>query len=139
MQTHGCKNMKIVHRTGKRKSAIAKATLKPGTGKVRINNKMLDTIEPKIARARIQEPLLLAGDIIPGINIDVRVTGGGYMSQSEAARLAIARALAKYSRRLEKIFLNYDRHLLVADVRRKELHKPNTSKSARAKRQKSYR
>jgi len=131
--------MKIIHCAGKRKSAIAKATLKPGTGKVRINNKMLDTVEPKIVRARIQEPLLLAEDIVSGIDINVRVTGGGYMAQSEAARLAIARALAKHSKKLEKIFLNYDRHLLVADVRRKEPHKPNTSKSARAKRQKSYR
>ena len=131
--------MKTIHCAGKRKCAIAKATLKEGTGKVRINNKMLDTITPRIARARIEEPLLLAGDAAAKVNINVVVNGGGYMAQSEAARLAIARALAKYNKRLEKVFLEYDRHLLVMDIRRKEARKPNTSKSARSKRQKSYR
>lgn len=131
--------MKIINTAGKRKSSIAKATLKPGKGRVRINSIMLAVLEPEIARMKLQEPLMLAGDIAKDVDIKVRVTGGGYMAQAEAARLAIARALVKYNKKLEKPFLEYDRHLLVADVRRKEPHKPNTSKSARAKRQKSYR
>jgi len=131
--------MKIIIAAGKRKSAIAKATIKPGKGRVRINNKLLAVIEPKIVQMKLQEPLLLAGDIAKDIDIKIRVSGGGYIAQAEAARLAIARALVKYNKKLEKPFLEYDRHLLVADVRRKEPHKPNTSKSARAKRQKSYR
>jgi small subunit ribosomal protein S9 len=131
--------MKMITAAGKRKSAIAKATIKPGKGRVRINNKILAVHEPKMARMKLEEPLILAGDIAKDIDIKISVAGGGYIAQAEAARLAVARALVKYNKKLEKTFLEYDRHLLVADVRRKEPHKPNTSKSARAKRQKSYR
>ena len=130
---------KIIHCSGKRKSAVARATLKPGKGKVRVNNKMVNTINPKIARLKIQEPLIIAGPIATAVDINVNVMGGGCVSQAEAARLAIARALVKFDKKLEKGFLNYDRQLLVADVRRKEPRKPNTSSGARAKRQKSYR
>ena len=82
---------------------------------------------------------MLAGDLANGVDIHVSVNGGGFNAQAEAARLAIARALVKHSKKLEKVFLTYDRHLLVADVRRKETRKPNTHGKARAKRQKSYR
>ena len=131
--------VKIVHISGKRKRAIAKATLRPGKGVVRINNQLLDNYEPKLARLRLKEPLILAGDAAKTVNINIKVSGGGCVTQAEAARLAIARALVHSSKKLEKIFLNYDRHLLVADVRRKETHKPNRHGKARAKRQKSYR
>jgi len=130
---------KIIHCAGKRKRAVAKATLNPGKGIVRINNQLLDNYEPKLARLRLREPLILAGDITKNVDIIVRVNGGGCNAQAEAARLAIARSLVQHSKKLEKVFLNYDRHLLVADVRRKEPRKPNTHGKARAKRQKSYR
>jgi small subunit ribosomal protein S9 len=131
--------VKIIHCAGKRKQAIAKATLKSGKGIVRINNRLLDNYEPKLARLKLQEPLILAGDSAKNVDINIRVSGGGYSAQAEAARLAIARALVQSSKKLEKVFLNYDRHLLVADIRRKETHKPNRHGKARAKRQKSYR
>jgi small subunit ribosomal protein S9 len=131
--------MKTIHMSGKRKTAIARATLNEGSGKVRINNRLIDVYEPRIARMKLREPVLLAGEIMNKVNIDVRVMGGGPTSQAEAARLAIARVLAKHNKKLEEVFLKYDRHLLVADVRRKETHKPNRHGKARAKRQKSYR
>jgi len=130
---------KIIHCSGKRKSSIARATIKPGTGKIRINNKSAEIISPITAKLKIQEPVIIAGPIAKSVDISVDVKGGGYNSQAEAARLAIARALVQYDKKLEKNFLDYDRQLLVADVRRKEPKKPNTSKGARAKRQKSYR
>lgn len=132
--------MKVVHTSGKRKRAIARATLKQGKGKIKINKQLLETIEPSLARLKIREPLILAGELGKNVNIDVSVIGGGTMAQAEASRLAIARALVEFSKdaKLEKTFLDYDRQLLVADVRRKEVNKPNRSK-ARAKRQKSYR
>jgi len=129
---------KIIHTSGKRKRSVARATLKPGTGLVRINKKPLDIYQPKMARLKLREPLILAGNISHEINVSINVKGGGIMSQTEAARLALSRALVKYHKKLEKVFLDYDRHLLIADVRRKESCKPNISK-ARAKRQKSYR
>ena len=129
---------KIIHVSGKRKTAIARVTLKQGNGVVKINHRLISTVKPEALRMRIEEPMILAGDIT-GIDISVNVMGGGSTSQAEAARLAIARALAKHSKKLEKVFANYDRHLLVADVRRKETSKPNRHGKARAKKQKSYR
>jgi len=131
--------MKVVHVSGRRKQAIARATLKPGAGVVRINSKLLNTISPKIYQMRIQEPITIAGDRAAGVNIDVVVKGGGIASQADAARLAIARALVALNKDLQKEFLEYDRTLLIADIRMKETHKPNCHGKARAKRQKSYR
>ena len=131
---------KAIHISGKRKKAIARAILKDGSGKVRINKISLDNYQPKILRMRLSEPLILAGDIINKLDIDVDVKGGGIAGQANAARLAIARALVEYSKgdKLRNVLLQYDRQLLVADVRQAEPSKPNDSKP-RAKRQKSYR
>lgn len=132
--------MKVVHVSGKRKRAIARATIKQGVGKVRINHVLLQNYTPTMARQKLEEPLVLAGDVPRTVDINVNVNGGGIASQAEASRLVIAKALIQWTKdkKLESQFLNYDRHLLVADVRRKETRKPNDSK-ARAKRQKSYR
>jgi small subunit ribosomal protein S9 len=91
---------------------------------------------------KIQEPLKLAENILGKINFDVAidVSGGGEKGQIEAARLALARAIVEFSKskELTETFLNYDRNLLIADVRRKEMYKPGDSK-ARKKRQSSKR
>ncbi|MCX8147550.1 MAG: 30S ribosomal protein S9 [Candidatus Woesearchaeota archaeon] len=130
---------KGVHVSGKRKTAIARATLRPGKGIIKINNIFLERYGNHIARMKIMEPLLIAGDIAKNVDIDVKVNGGGVMSGAEAVRLAIGRALAEYGgKEIKQKFLDYDWTLLVADVRFKEQRKPNDSK-ARAKRQKSYR
>ena len=131
--------MKVINVSGKRKRAVARATLKEGSGKVKINGVPVELIEPEMARTRLKEPLILAEDTANNVDIDVNVFGGGNMGQSEAARLTIAKALALYNKKLEKIFSDYDRHLLIADVRRKETRKPNRHSKARAKVQKSYR
>ena len=130
--------MKLINTTGKRKTAIARAVLKPGKGIVRINSRLLDIYEPKMYKMKIQEPLILAQDIAKKVDIAVNVQGGGEMSQAEASRVAIGKALAQFSPSLKKTFLDYDRALLIADIRRKEQYKPNDSK-ARAKRQFSKR
>ena len=133
--------MKNIIAVGKRKRAIARATLREGKGKIRINHLLLDIYEPKLARLKLREPLLLAGDVVNKVDIDINVLGGGVNSQAEASRLAIAKALVEYtkSERLKETFLKYDRNLLVADVRRKEPAKPNRHGQARSKVQKSYR
>jgi len=133
--------MKIVHASGKRKKAVARATLKEGKGKIKINNIPLDLYEPKLARLKLREPLILAGDAVNKLDIDVNVKGGGINSQADASRLAIAKALVEHAKggKLKEKFLAYDRNLLVADVRRKEVSKPNRHGQARAKVQKSYR
>ncbi|HSU73278.1 MAG TPA: 30S ribosomal protein S9 [Candidatus Binatia bacterium] len=131
--------MKTIIASGKRKTAVARANLSPGAGVVRVNSALLETIRPEFHQLKMREPLLIAKDVAKHVNIDVIVHGGGQNSQSEAVRLAIAKALSQFDKKLHKEFLSYDRQLLVADVRQKETHKPNCHGKARAKRQTSYR
>ena len=127
--------------SGKRKTAIAKAIIEEGSGKITINNIPHENLS-EFKKLLIQEPIEITKETInnTNFNIKVKVKGGGQQSQIEAARLAIGKAIIKFtkSEELKKAFLNYDRNLLIADVRRKETYKPNDSK-ARKKRQKSYR
>ena len=131
--------MKNIIASGKRKTAVARVVLSHGAGVVRVNSALLSTITPEFHQLKMREPLILAGDVSNKVNLDVQVHGGGQNSQSEAVRLAIAKALSQFDKKLHKEFLSYDRQLLVADVRQKETHKPNCHGKARAKRQKSYR
>lgn len=135
------KEKKISITSGKRKRAIAKAIIKDGTGIIRINKMLLDNYNPKIARLKLREPLILAENAAEKVDIDIDVRGGGVNSQAEAARLALAKALVIHSKgdSLRDTFLEYDRNFLVADVRYKETHKPNRHGKARAKVAKSYR
>ncbi|MBT4935684.1 30S ribosomal protein S9 [Candidatus Woesearchaeota archaeon] len=129
----------IIHAQGSRKQAVARAVLyQDGKGNVIINNQKLEQYGNDVSRLRISEPLVLMGAKAKSVNINVTVNGGGMNGQADAIRLAIARALVQHDPKLKKEFTEYDRLLLVADVRRKEVCKPNDSK-ARAKRQKSYR
>ena len=132
---------KVIQTTGTRKRSVARATLVAGKGKVMVNDRLLEAYEPELARLRMQEPLILAGEMAKEVNIKVNVFGGGIQSSADASRLAIAKALVQHAGKTSKLkeeFLAYDRQLLVADVRFKEPCKPNVSK-ARKKRQKSYR
>ena len=133
--------VKPVQVSGRRKAAIARATISKGTGIVKVNNIPLSLVEPKFNRMKIEEPLLLAGKLASDVNVQISVMGGGPSGQADAIRLAIARGLVEYSKdeTLRATLLNYDRQLLVADVRRREMRKPNNRGKARSKRQKSYR
>ena len=127
--------------SGKRKTAVARAILTEGTGKIFLNDKKYEFLQI-FNRLKIQEPLKIAENILGKINFDVEISikGGGEKSQIDAARIALSKAIVEFSgsKELENAFLNYDRNLLVADVRRKEAYKPGDSK-ARKKRQTSYR
>ena len=127
--------------SGKRKTSVARAILTEGVGKVSVNNQDHNALG-LFDKLRIQEPLKIAEHVLGKLNFDVKLTikGGGEKSQIEAARLALARAIVEFSKSkdLEKAYIEYDRNLLVADVRRKEAYKPGDSK-ARSKRQSSKR
>jgi len=127
--------------SGKRKTAIARATVRVGKGRVRINNVPVEIYEPKIARDKILEPLLLAGDNVwKQLDIDIKVSGGGFMGQAEAVRTAVARALFRWTKssHLQTVFTEYDRTMIAGDPRRREPKKAG-GPGARAKDQKSYR
>ena len=131
---------KIILTSGKRKTAIARAVIRPGKGRIRRNKIPLEIWEPKLARDKIMEPLMLAGDAWKEVDIDVKVQGGGFMGQAEAARMAIARGLLKWTKssHLKTLFITYDRTMLAGDPRRKEMKKFG-GPGARARDQKSYR
>ncbi|MFQ6068569.1 MAG: 30S ribosomal protein S9 [Candidatus Bathyarchaeia archaeon] len=132
---------KVITISGKRKTAIARATIRAGKGRIRVNNVPLEIFEPEIARQKMMEPFLQVGDELrKQIDVNIKVSGGGFMGQAEAARMAIARGLVKWtkSKRLQSIFSKYDRTMLAGDPRRKEPKKFG-GPGARAKRQKSYR
>ena len=132
---------KVLVVSGKRKTAIAKAVVKPGIGRIRINKTPIEILEPEIAREKIMEPLLQAGDDVwKQMDIDIKVSGGGYMGQAEAARMALANAILKWTKstHLRTVFVDYDRTMIVGDARRKEPKKFG-GPGARARDQKSYR
>jgi small subunit ribosomal protein S9 len=132
---------KVLVVSGKRKTAVARAVVRPGAGRIRINMTPLEIYEPEVAREKIMEPLTQAGDEVwKQLDIDVKVSGGGYMGQAEAARMTIANALLKWTKspQLRKAFVKYDRTIIVGDARRKEPKKFG-GPGARARDQKSYR
>lgn len=120
---------KILIAVGTRKRAIARAVIREGTGKIRINSRPLELIEPRYKNMRVREPLVLAGDIANKVDINVTVTGGGIWGQADAVRTAIANALVEWSRdeSLKQTYIEYDRSILISDPRRTEPHKPSRS------------
>ncbi len=132
---------KLILTSGKRKTAIARAVIKEGKGKVRVNGVPVELWEPELARLTIMEPMILAGKkYMDKVNVNIKVKSGGFMGQAQAARIALARALDRYFQdpELHAKFIAYDRTMLVGDSRRSEPKKFG-GPSARARKQKSYR
>jgi len=132
--------MKIVNSSGKRKTAIARATISEGKGRIRVNKKPIEIIEPEFVRLKMTEPLEFAANVLPNVDIDVNVHGGGIFGQAGAVRTAIARGLVDWTNdtSLRDALAQYDRSLLVNDTRYK-LPKKFGGTGARKRRQKSYR
>ena len=129
--------MKIVNSSGKRKTAIARATIREGKGRIRINKKPIEILEPELIRLKMSEPLDFAGNVVLSIDIDVNVHGGGIFGQAGAVRTAIARGLVEWTNdmALRDAMATYDRSLLVNDTRYK-LPKKFGGRGARKRRQK---
>jgi small subunit ribosomal protein S9 len=135
------KSKKVLVLSGKRKTAIARATVRLGKGRIRINNVPLEIFEPKLARDKILEPLFLVEEKVwKEVDINVKVSGGGFMGQAEAVRMAIAKGLLKWTKstRLRTTLRDYDRTMIAGDPRRSEPKKFG-GPGARARDQKSYR
>lgn len=130
----------IVLATGKRKAAVARATVRKGAGRVWVNDRPLELVEPELVRQKIQEPLLMVGDRTRNLDVTVEIRGGGIVGQASAARTAVARGLLDWLKdaELRESFKRYDRSLIVNDPRRKLPKRPG-GRGARARRQKSYR
>jgi len=114
--------------------------VKQGIGRVRINGVPVEIWPIEMARLKMMEPLTLAGKLSSQVDIDVSVSGGGFMGQASAVRMAIARGLLEYfqDQNLYRLFSVYDESMIKGDHRRTEPKKPGL-KHARSKRQKAYR
>ena len=141
------KGKKVVHTSGKRKTAVARATVKAGKGRVRVNSEPIEIMQPALSRRKAMEPLIIADamDRLSKVDINILTHGGGVMGQTDAIRTAIARGLVHYNGGAEGLdeelrdeYLRFDRSLLVNDPRRKE-PKHQLGRGARRKKQKSYR
>ncbi|KAG9668407.1 ribosomal protein S9, partial [Aureobasidium melanogenum] len=131
---------------GKKKTATAVAHCKQGQGLIKVNGQPISLVQPEILRFKVYEPILILGlDKFAGVDIRVRVSGGGHTSQVYAIRQAIAKSIIAYYQKfvdehsknqLKQALVAYDRTLLVADNRRCEPKKFG-GKGARSRFQKS--
>lgn len=127
--------------SGKRKTAVAKLRISPGSGNIIYNSLPYQEL-PLFHKLALLEPIKIYENTLGKFSYDMKIktSSGGKEAQIQAARLAIAKALVKETSSdvLKKAFISYDRNMLIQDPRRKETRKPGDSK-ARAKRQKSFR
>jgi small subunit ribosomal protein S9 len=131
----------VTNTSGKKKTAIARATVTDGQGRVRVNSQPVELVEPELSRLKMLEPFRIADDDLrEGVDVDVQVEGGGKSGQADAVRTAIARGLVQHTNdaELRDAYMEFDRSLLVNDVRQSEPKKWG-GPGARARYQKSYR
>ncbi|HJW34157.1 MAG TPA: 30S ribosomal protein S9 [Holophagaceae bacterium] len=122
--------------TGRRKTAAARAFLRPGTGKVSVNGRTLENYFPNaVLRMMVHQALVLA-DLTGKFDLHVTVAGGGSTAQAAAIRMGISRALLGYNEQLRSMLRNAG--LLTRDPRMKERKKPG-QKAARRRFQYSKR
>merc|ERR1711994_160054 len=122
--------IELVQSFGRKKTAVAVSYCKRGRGLIKINGCPIELVEPEILRFKVYEPILLLGQQrFAGVDMRVRVKGGGHVSQIYAIRQAIAKSLVAYYQKyvdekekkdIKDLLLSYDRTLLVADPRRLE-------------------
>ena len=119
----------MVNALGRRKSAVARIFVTEGTGKITINNKDLQTYFPSsILQYVVKQPLMTI-DALEKYDIKVNLDGGGFTGQSQALRLAIARALVKINADDKKALRSEG--FLTRDAREVERKKPGQPKARR--------
>jgi len=125
---------------GARKTSRATAAIVVGKGRIRVNGVPLEVWEPEVARMHMMAPVVIVGELRDKFDVSVTVEGGGFMSQADAAAMAISRAFedqVKGASMKEKIAA-YNKYLLAGDPRQTEPKKFG-GPGARRRRQKSYR
>ncbi len=119
--------MEYINATGRRKSAIARVYLSEGTGKITINKLDLTKYFPSaILQYVVKQPLAVLG-VEGKYDIKANLDGGGFTGQSQALRMAIARALVKINEDDKKPLK--DQGFLTRDPRRVERKKAGQPKA----------
>ena len=121
--------MEMVNALGRRKSAVARIFVTEGTGKITINKKDLQDYFPSSILQYVVKQPLMAVDAVEKYDIKVNLDGGGYTGQSQALRLAIARALVKINADDKKALRAEG--FLTRDAREVERKKPGQPKARR--------
>lgn len=87
--------MEVIHKIGRRKTAVARIYLKPGNGTISVNKRDLNTyFTTSTLQYKVKQPFMLIG-AEDTYDVKVNVYGGGITGQAEAVRLAISRALCE--------------------------------------------
>ena len=121
--------MEVVNALGRRKSAIARVYVSEGTGKITINKRDLTEYVPSpILQFVVEQPLSLL-EVAEKYDIKVNLNGGGFTGQSQALRLAIARALVKINAEDKKTLRAEG--FITRDSREVERKKPGRPKARR--------
>ena len=121
--------MEYINAIGRRKSSVARVYLSEGTGKITINKKDLEVYFPSaILQYVVKQPLELL-DVLGKYDIKANLDGGGFTGQSQALRMAIARALVKVNAEDKKQLK--DNGFLTRDAREVERKKPGQPKARR--------
>jgi len=120
----------LTQTTGRRKEAVARARLRPGTGQLTINGRAFEVYFPTAShRMAVSEPLRVA-DRTEAFDIDASIHGGGVSGQAGALRMAIARSLAITDPDARPALKKAG--LLTRDPRRKESKKYGLKKARKA-------
>ena len=121
--------MEMIHAIGRRKAAVARVYLTEGTGKITINKRELkDYFPSELVQFVVKQPLNLL-DVAEKYDIKVNLYGGGFTGQSQALRLAIARALVKINEEDKKALRAEG--FITRDSRIVERKKPGRPKARR--------
>lgn len=122
--------------TGRRKNALARVRVRPGSGEVKINDKTVEEYFPRLVwQSQVAQSLKVA-NLEGKVDVFIRATGGGLTGQAGAAKMGIARALIKLNPDLRPALKKEG--LLTRDSRMVE-RKKFGQKGARGKRQYSKR
>ena len=87
--------MEVINAIGGRKAAVARVFVSEGSGKIVINKREFENYFPSMILQYVVKQPLTTLDVLEKYDIKINLDGGGFKGQSEAARLAIARALVK--------------------------------------------
>ena len=121
--------MEMVNALGRRKSAVARIFVTEGTGKITINKKDLQDYFPSTILQYVVKQPLMTLNVAEKYDIKVNLDGGGFTGQSQALRLAIARALVKINADDKKALRTEG--FLTRDAREVERKKPGQPKARR--------
>lgn len=120
----------LTQTTGRRKEAVARARLRPGTGKVTVNGREFENYFPNAVQRMVAAEALHVAEVATAYDVDCDIQGGGIAGQAIALRMAIARSLLELDP--ERRSLLRKAGLLTRDSRKKESKKYGLKKARKA-------